>query len=133
MSAVADIDLNPDAPWTPERAREISRLFAECARLLNYASHPGCDALDDPVDLASVTGDVSVALTLLIQFFAQVGWIIGEHADAWEPDGMAPEATVDSARAWADDARTECAPPAEIASTLHQRLSHLRVKENRDD
>ncbi len=132
MSAVADIDLNPDAPWTPERARETGRLFAEFARLLCYASHPGCDALDDPADLGAVTGDVSFALTRLIQFFSQAGWIIGEHADAWGPDGMAPEATVDSARAWADDARTECAPLSEIAGTLHQRLSHLRVKENPD-
>ena len=129
---MADVNLNPDAPWTPERAREISRLFAECARLLCYASHPGRDALSHPVDLASVTGDVSVALTRLIQFFAQTGHIISEHADAWGPDGMAPEATVESARAWADDARTECAPLSEIVSTLHQRLSHLRVKENRD-
>ncbi len=129
---MTDINLDPDAPWTPDRAREVAARFAEEARLLNYASHPGCDALSHPVDLASVTGDVSVALTRLIQFFAQTGHIIGEHADAWEPDGMAAEATADSARAWADDARTECAPLSEIAGTLHQRLSHLRLKETPD-
>lgn len=129
---MADIDLNPDAPWTPERAREISRLFAECARLLNYASHPTRDALDDPADLASVVGDVSAAVTRLIQFFGQVCHIIDLHAVVWEPDGNAGASPVEWTRAWAGDATTDCVSFADGIAGLHQRLSHLRVKENRD-
>ena len=126
------IDPNPDGPWSPERAREVAARFAEDARLLNYATQPGCDALDDPADLAAVAGDVYVAVTRLIQFFGQVHHIVGTHADDWEPDSPDLMGAVASARAWADDARTECVPFSDVLVGLHQRLSHLRVKEAHD-
>lgn len=126
-----DINLDPDAPWPPERAREIAALLAETARLLNYATRLGPYSLTDPADLAAVAGDVQLAVSRLPQFAEQIRSLITVTGPQWTSDtpGMPTEAVLRDARAWAAHASSEAALLGVALTGLHECLSHLRVKE----
>ncbi|MDA8320418.1 MAG: hypothetical protein M0030_11505 [Actinomycetota bacterium] len=126
-----DLNLDPDAPWTPERAREVAGLLAAAARLLNYATRLGPYSLTDPADLAAVAGDVQLAVSRLPQFAEQVRNLVAVTGRQWTADspGMPTDVVLRDARAWADHASSEAALLGVALTGLHECLSRLRVKE----
>jgi hypothetical protein len=67
------IDLDPDAPHSPDRTRALADLAAETARTLNYATMPGRGGLAAPADAYELLGQLSTMAHRLPQLFEQIG------------------------------------------------------------
>jgi hypothetical protein len=104
---VTTIDLNPDAPHSPERTRELADVAAEAVRTLNYATAPGKDGLTYPGDAYELLGALWTLSQRLPQLCHQtVDYLRGEqdagrlgetpngphHGDAGAAVGEATEA-----------------------------------------
>lgn len=65
------IDLNPDAPHSPERTRALADVAAEVIRTLNYATR-GHDGLNDPADAYELLGALGQLAERLPQLCEQI-------------------------------------------------------------
>ena len=76
----AALDLDPDAPHSPERTRRIADTAAEAVRALNYATLPGQGGLTypgDAYDLLAALGTLAERLPQLCQQVAR--WLTDEQ------------------------------------------------------
>jgi len=94
------VDLNPDAPHSPERTRELADTAAEAVRALNYATQPGRDGLTYPGDVHSLLGALGTLTERLPQLCDQLGrWLATEQAAGHLAEGEHGHYGGDSGRA----------------------------------
>jgi hypothetical protein len=87
---MADIDLNPDGPHSPDRTHEVGQMFDQCSRFLTYASMPEKGGLEYPSDVYTLLGEIYSATSRLPQICAQLTTFLSAQKDSgnlYEPRG----------------------------------------------
>jgi hypothetical protein len=69
---MADLDLNPDGPHSPECTADAGDLFDRCSRFLTYASMPGNGGLGYPAAVYRLVADLYAAAGRLPQMCEQL-------------------------------------------------------------
>ena len=79
---MADTELNPDGPHSPDHTAELGDLFDACSRAIVYATMPGKGGLVYPADAYRLAGDLYAATGRFEQICEQLEQFIRAQADS---------------------------------------------------
>jgi hypothetical protein len=125
---VTTIDLNPDAPHSPERTRRLADVAADAMRTLNYATLPHRGGLAYPGDAYDLLGALAQVAERLPQLCGQVGGFLDDAHSAGQLFETADGPWGGNARAAVDETISHLTFAADQASALRAALRDAQAE-----
>ena len=132
---MAEIDLNPDGPHSPERTAEAGQLLDAISRLITYATRPGAGGLVFPADAYTLLAEIYAATGRLPQVCDQLGEFLADQRATgrlYEAQGREVAAQVSAARIHLTDAASAARALTRALQAVQADIAGLGVRDDPD-